>query len=873
MKPSLFQTNQMRMPRGSMLDLFSFGCGWLAAILIAVTPIIVAADFGGFLWWTQGVAGLALQVAVCFAIPVALSRMCDQKIRSLVLLVPLTLWACYAWMHVLPLDPSTVQWFSGGAFRASSVFAQPFVGDPESAQSIPMSIAIDYSMHALAMILLLIGLSWSVMIVFTTRNRIGMLLGTIALGAAGHSAFGLYATVFPQTEVFGIDSGPTSFGCFVNRNNAALLLNLGVASGLGLLAWRLLALTGQEVDDPSFELNDLIALVGDRDSAIGLVSVVFCFSGLLVCGSRGALVAAVGGALLVFGWLRQRRGLKTVPVILAAALLCAALLLVPLNLDLESVKRFSNASEADFAAMTLGGRLDHWRDGWNTALAYFPVGSGLGTYAYAYLPYQLHSSISWYHHADNLWLELFVEQGIVGIILVGAIFAIWVWSLSRLSDSADPIDQGLRVTGWYTIGVIVLSQLFDFGLIVPANLFLVTILVAAIVARGMNAGSAGAISFPTRTSRFKWAAVSLAVCLISGIGTRWLVRDAKCQSLSRRVEVMLPSVGADLDLLADLEAQVSEQVEETPNVLLYDVLAKIQHRRARLLDTLELEPRSMEEAVAAYQSTSVLTRRLRKTGEESGSETSPAFQSYRDALTSSEQSLRRLPLGLEARLWQVYLDFVHQDKTRTREGLTQLKQYYRNNGPMLLRLGRFAADSLEKDLAIGFWTSALKAKPDLAGDLSAVLQEQSLVSLSEIVTDDATLNRIVGKILDQQTELEYDLANRTLQNLDCLSCSSNQEKALCLRLAGNLAFKTGQYERAFDYYDSAIKFAPTDATLRVLQIDRLRSQDKRQEALDAARLARSALPDDLRFDEIIREMAEAAIARSELTEESETDSP
>ncbi len=127
----------------------------------------------------------------------------------------------------------------------------------------------------------------------------------------------------------------SSFGCFVNRNNAALMMNLGLSASLGLLAWRLAALTGLEVDDDNFEFNDILSLTNDRDSLIGLFSATLCLCGLLTCGSRGGLVALVVGGLLAFGWVRQKRGSTTVPVVAAAVIACVALLVVPLNLDLK----------------------------------------------------------------------------------------------------------------------------------------------------------------------------------------------------------------------------------------------------------------------------------------------------------------------------------------------------------------------------------------------------------------------------------------------------------------------------------------------------------------------------------------------------------
>lgn len=839
---------------------------WSSAVVLAITPIVMAADFGGVLWWTQYVASFALLIAILLAIPYAISSECTQKKRSLLLLVPLLLWSCYAWFQVVPLNASIVVSLSEGAHEARTNLVRPFVS-PElcSVEKFPISLSIDYSRHAASLLLVLTGLAWASAIVFTTRNRIGLLLGVIAVGAAAHSVFGLYTLVYPQTEVFGTYPGPSRFGCFVNRNNAALLLNIGVASGLGLLAWRHLALTGQEVDDPEFELNDLVALVSDRDSAIGVCSLVLCAAGLLVCGSRGALVAAVGGFLLAFGWVRQRRGLKTVPVIVAAILLAAALLLVPLSLDLESVKRFAQFPTTDGSTLSSDGRLNHWRDGMTAARAYLPAGSGLGTYAYAYLPYQAYSSFKWYHHADNLWLELLVEQGVVGILFAGVILAIWIWSLVKLSDAANPIDQGLRVTGWYMIGVILLSQFFDFGLIVPANLFLVTILAATIVSRGISLSGGGKeISFPSLRSRLTWIALGMLAVSVSAVGVGLLERDARSETAVRKVQVLLPKSFANEAALAELEVELTKRIEVWPSAALYDSLSDVRYRRARLQEVAELAPQSADEAIEAYKSTGVRARRKRAMDQEqAGLSSETQVDGYRKTLASSERSLDRLPLGMESRLWQVYLDFVHRDNARTHEAIVQLCQFFRSNAPMLVRLGRFAADSGDSDIAIGIWKSALESDPNTIDQVIASVEQHEGIELIEVLTEDPMVNREVGEYLLGKQSTEDGLTKQVLAGLACETCVTKQETAACLKLAGDLAFTMGRHDRAIENYEQAIRCLPTDAALHLHIIGRLRLMGRRDQARKLARAARRILPEDTRFGEIIHEIASEETSNAE----------
>ena len=447
-----------------------------SAAIVALLPIVVALDFGGVLRWTQYVSATAIVVAFCLALPGLFPGGHTGRGRQFATVVALVIWLIYAWLHTWTLPPSIVNILSPGSYTAYTQWLTGIIDPAELPQEFPISLAVYDSRHALAMLAILIPLSWVASIAFCTRARMIGLLSVVAISGGVLAGLGILLQFVDELRI-----GGSLFGPFINRNNAALMLNLGLAASLGLLSWRLTALTGQEVDDSKFEFNDLFSLTSDRESAIGMISAVLCIVGLLVSGSRGGLGAALVGGLLAFGWVRRRRGFSTIPVVGVAIAVLAAILLVPLQLSLDSIKRFEFLSgSAD--TLLQDGRFSHWPDGWNTALAHLPMGSGLSTYAYAYLPHQSTSAPSWFHHADNLWLELFVEQGFFGIVLAVGVLVLFARAINGFTDTHDALDQGVQTMGWFSFGAILFSQTFDFGLIVPANLYLITIIVSAVVA-------------------------------------------------------------------------------------------------------------------------------------------------------------------------------------------------------------------------------------------------------------------------------------------------------------------------------------------------------------------------------------------------------
>ena len=415
-------------------------------------------DFGGVLKWTQYVSSFAVIAATLLSCAAIFGERNPGGLRQHILLIPLFLWLLYSILQIIPFSSGLVQTLSLGSYSAYTQWLQPLLSANELPTTFSVSVAPHDSSHATAVLALVLGLVFASSMVFHSRPRIAFLLGFITVGAAAQAAFGLTRLAFPTADLFDtvLDNARATFGAFINRNNAALFMNFGLASGLGLLSWRLMALTGQEVDDDQFEMNDLMSLVSDRYSIIAIISSVFCVGGILLCGSRGGMIGMIAGSLLAFGWIRQRRGWLTLPVAVAAIGIAAAVLLTPLRLSLSSIKRFEFFSpKAD--TILNDGRMLHWPDGWEAAMAHFPSGSGLSTYAYAYLPYQGTGLRAWAHHADNLWLELFTEQGVFGIIFVATVFVFFIRALRRLGQSPDPIDQGLRATGWYLVGAILIS--------------------------------------------------------------------------------------------------------------------------------------------------------------------------------------------------------------------------------------------------------------------------------------------------------------------------------------------------------------------------------------------------------------------------------
>jgi O-antigen ligase len=490
---------------------------WLAAAGLAVSPALVGADTGGVLPWTRWAMALLTAVALALALPEILHRQQISWRSSSVTLATLLfaligLVQCWAMPDAIGKSIASGSWeIYESTQRIISLSSGSDLNDIRVTPSISLSRWLTLNATAFMAVLAVVAFVSSQL--FATRSRVSFLLICLALTGAIHAALGVYQiTQYPNANVWGIVNiyGGQPFGAFFNRNNAGAILNMGLAASVGLVAWRLAAITGaaMSLGETSLAVYEWFDVLFDRVAMIGVICSIVTLGGLFACGSRGAIAGSIVGFLLALGILQSiHRGRGIVPALLAIAVI-AGILLLKFEVPTRSLDRLSEAKETiENDGSILTSRMEHWKDGWRAAMVQPMLGWGLRSYRYAYLPYQQTSAGSWYVNADNLWLEWFLEMGFVGMAIAIALLLVIVQSLFKLNASTDPIDHGLATSGWFTLGSIGMSQAFDFGCIIPANSIMLVIIASTIV------GRAAAVAYtpaPSRSLPSKAGTIGLA---------------------------------------------------------------------------------------------------------------------------------------------------------------------------------------------------------------------------------------------------------------------------------------------------------------------------------------------------------------------------
>lgn len=152
--------------------------------------------------------------------------------------------------------------------------------------------------------------------------------------------------------------------------------------------------------------------------------------GLMLNGSLAAVVLALpviasSALLLPIGLKLRRLSISATAVALVAAV--GALTTSPIHADLSS----------GFASASVQSRQEIWKSTGSTIAETFPVGTGLGSFqqVYALNEDPLIIDRTYINHAHNDYLELLLEAGLLGLLLLALFLAWWIRQTYRVWQS------------------------------------------------------------------------------------------------------------------------------------------------------------------------------------------------------------------------------------------------------------------------------------------------------------------------------------------------------------------------------------------------------------------------------------------------------
>jgi O-antigen ligase len=269
--------------------------------------------------------------------------------------------------------------------------------------------------------------------------------------------------------VWGVTArGLRPYGPFVNRNDFAGWLIMAIPLTLGYAFARIQSRhrTGEAVDtEVAFD---------NKSIWLGL-AICLMLAGLLCSLSRSGLLGALVG-FLFFAWRSRGR----MPADRAKWAVLALGVMLAIAVAYADMGALATRLEGSFSE-GVTGRLAIWRQTWPVVRDFWPWGTGAGTYQTVMVLYQTMSRLYYITHADNEFLQVLAEGGLllgipVALTLVAGIRQVG----KRLREDHTPAFW-LRVGATTGILAIVAQNMVEMTLRIPANAVLFAILAAIAV--------------------------------------------------------------------------------------------------------------------------------------------------------------------------------------------------------------------------------------------------------------------------------------------------------------------------------------------------------------------------------------------------------
>jgi O-antigen ligase len=310
------------------------------------------------------------------------------------------------------------------------------------------------------------------------RERRWLSLVFLAVGVISVFVGMIQVAQGPESSLrfFEITNDTEAVGFFANRNHfAALLYTLVVFAA----AWTIQAAAAEgSGGDQKFETVWIVSVVA------AFTLLVVLLAGQIMARSRMGLgltmLALVGG--LALGVSDRRVGSSVTPIkLLASAGVLVAVFSAQFALY-RVMERFSIDPLSD-------ARLPFGRNTVDAALAYMPLGSGLGTFVPVYAMFEKPEDTiikTYANHAHNDVLELWLNTGAVGLLLAG-MFVVWlvlrsleIWRQAP-PDDASELDWTLARAATIVVGLLIAHSLADYPLRTGAMMAVVAFACALLI--------------------------------------------------------------------------------------------------------------------------------------------------------------------------------------------------------------------------------------------------------------------------------------------------------------------------------------------------------------------------------------------------------
>ncbi len=428
--------------------------GLISAVVLAVLA------FGGTAPLTFSVVqivlfGLAILVLLAYVAPRV------GKLR-LPVIIPLIL-VCLVVLQITPLPAFVVQLFhhaSNPLGRTS--FATISIAPYETAS------------HLVTLLTYLAAFYLTVVICQRPNGSRHLIFALLALGTF-EACYGLFQYLTGWQHIFTYvkkDNLERATGTYINPNHYAGLLEMVLPFALALTFYQFGKIPKAR-PEIAHRMRNLFSHEEFQKFLLWLFLAVILFVALVFSRSRMGIVSTVVSMVLLFALIATSRLQRINTALLAILFLSAGIWMVVWIGPEPVIARFETLGQ-EYAAT---GRWPIWQDTLQLIRQHPWLGSGFGTFGFAFPSVQTTFLSMFVNHAHSDYMEFASEVGLpTGLLLFGAVFYLLQRSIRRFRISEPRFERAVALGCFGALVAILLHSLADFNLQIPANALLFAVI-------------------------------------------------------------------------------------------------------------------------------------------------------------------------------------------------------------------------------------------------------------------------------------------------------------------------------------------------------------------------------------------------------------
>jgi len=283
-----------------------------------------------------------------------------------------------------------------------------------------------------------------------SQRRLRRMIFAIVIFAFCLSIFGMVQKAYWNGKIYWFRElryGGTSFGPYVNRNHYAGFMEMAIPLALAAL---------------------VITKSINKKIILGFMASIMA-STIFISLSRGGMLAFLGSMLFISLAFLMHKTLKKHLSFIIVLLIGIVFFIIYLQLFSIVADRLLTVIDPD--ELSSLQRFLVWKDTLRITADFPLIGSGLGTFKYIFPKYNTHYSEVVFLYPENDYLQLLVETGIIGLLIV-------LWGLLSFLITIFRIasKDNLFFFLMGSIIAILIHSFFDFNLHIPANAVIFSII-------------------------------------------------------------------------------------------------------------------------------------------------------------------------------------------------------------------------------------------------------------------------------------------------------------------------------------------------------------------------------------------------------------